>query len=502
MRSNLRKNFSSEQVIFSALILLGLLLRLRQYFTGRSLWLDEAMLALNIVGRSFSGLTQTLDYNQGGPLGFLLAEKLVATLLGKSELSLRLLPLIAGCAALLLFALLLRQMTQKIGAFIALALFAAGAPLVYYASEVKQYSSDVFVTLLLLWLAARHLQSPKPGRDFIILAIAGALSVWCSHPALFVLTGIAATLVLHYILQKDISRLKQIIAVILAWAVSFSILYFVNLRGLAANQFLFNYWADAFVPMPPWVGFNWFPDTLKSVLDNPAGLGTFWVLPALLMLMGLLALLRHNWQFGALFGLTLGAALAASALGKYPFAGRMILFAVPIFLALIGAGLDAVAGLFQRPCWLGNGVALILAAFLLYQPLTTAAQNFIQPKYYEHIRPAMAYLQANRKPGDVFYVYYWAVPAFRYYAPFYGFIESDFIAGDQHENDPQALLAEIDRLKGSKRVWVLFSHVYEKGDFNEKDFILTHLDEIGDKKREFREPGTSVVLVLYDLSSR
>jgi len=253
-------------------------------------------------------------------------------------------------------------------------------------------------------------------------------------------------------------------------------------------------------------------------------------LATLLMLVGLAALLRRNWQFGALFGLTLASALAASALGKYPFAGRMILFAVPIFLALIGAGLDAVAGLFQRPRWLrrwlraslsqrgpgrggiahgrhdaarlGNGVALILAAFLLYQPLTSAAQNFIQPKYYEHIRPAMAYLQANRKPGDVFYVYYWAVPAFRYYAPFYGFIESDFIAGDQHENDPQALLAEIDRLKGSKRVWVLFSHVYEKGDFNEKDFILTHLDEIGDKKREFREPGTSVVLVLYDLSSR
>jgi len=46
----------------------------------------------------------------------------------------------------------------------------------------------------------------------------------------------------------------------------------------------------------------------------------------------------------------------------------------------------------------------------------------------------------------------------------------------------------------------MMSHVYEKGDFNEKDFILNYLDQIGTKKREFREPGTSVYLYLYDLA--
>ncbi len=491
------------------MILLGLALRLRQYLTGRSLWLDEAMLALNIVGRSFAGLLQPLDYDQGGPLGFLLAEKLVITLLGNNEFSLRLVPFLAGCAALLLFALLLRQMTGNTGSFMSLALFAAGAPLVYYASEVKQYSSDVFVAVLLLWLAGEiiiheeHKDSKTPGKTkTILLAIAGALALWCSHPALFVLAGIGTTLLLHYALLRDVPRLKQMLAVILAWGVSFTILYFVSLRGLAANQYLLGYWAEAFMPMPPWTHLDWFPNTLKGVLDDPTGLGTFWILPALLMLVGLVALLRRNWRFGALFGLTLGATLAAAALGKYPFAGRIILFAVPIFLALIGAGVEEIVGWFRRSRWLGSAIALALAAFLLYHPLTSAAQNFAQPKYYEHIRPGMAYLQANRKPGDVLYIYSWAVPAFRYYAPFYGFAESDFIAGNKHENDPQALLTEIDRLQGSKRVWVLFSHVYEKGDFNEKDFILARLDEIGERKREFREPGTSVVLVLYDLTLR
>jgi hypothetical protein len=43
--------------------------------------------------------------------------------------------------------------------------------------------------------------------------------------------------------------------------------------------------------------------------------------------------------------------------------------------------------------------------------------------------------------------------------------------------------------------------VYEKGDFNEKDFVLRYLDQIGEKRREFRLPGTSVFLYLYDMGS-
>ncbi len=50
-----------------------------------------------------------------------------------------------------------------------------------------------------------------------------------------------------------------------------------------------------------------------------------------------------------------------------------------------------------------------------------------------------------------------------------------------------------------ERVWFLFSHVYEQGDFNERDYILNYLDSIGELSREFRVPGTSVYLYLYDL---
>jgi len=67
--------------------------------------------------------------------------------------------------------------------------------------------------------------------------------------------------------------------------------------------------------------------------------------------------------------------------------------------------------------------------------------------------------------------------------------------------DPQNILSQLDSFKGQPRVWILLSHVYEKGDFNEKDFILNYLNQIGEKKREFRVPGTSVFLYLYDLKN-
>ena len=70
---------------------------------------------------------------------------------------------------------------------------------------------------------------------------------------------------------------------------------------------------------------------------------------------------------------------------------------------------------------------------------------------------------------------------------------------NDYEN-PNVILEQLDSLKGKSRVWILMSHVYERGDFNEKDFLLNDLNNIGSKKREFRQPGTSVYLYLYDLS--
>jgi predicted membrane-bound mannosyltransferase len=120
---------------------------------ARSLWLDEATLALNVLDRGFSSLTGELDFNQGAPVGFLFAEKVLTIFIGSSEYALRLFPLVCSLASIYLFSLLARRLLPDYAVPIALLLFATASGLIYYASVLKQYSSDVAMALFLTLVA-------------------------------------------------------------------------------------------------------------------------------------------------------------------------------------------------------------------------------------------------------------------------------------------------------------------------------------------------------------
>ena len=92
---NVHLIFKSKKLIYG-IIILGIILRLIQYISNRSLWFDEAMLALNIIDRSFLELFKPLSYDQGAPIGFLILQKLAVQIFNNSEYALRLLPLIFG----------------------------------------------------------------------------------------------------------------------------------------------------------------------------------------------------------------------------------------------------------------------------------------------------------------------------------------------------------------------------------------------------------------------
>src|SRR2546423_12591897 len=69
------------------IVIVGIAVRVRQFLYNRSLWNDEALLAANLVNRSFRGLLAPLSDNQGAPIGFLWAEKLAVSLFGSGEMS-------------------------------------------------------------------------------------------------------------------------------------------------------------------------------------------------------------------------------------------------------------------------------------------------------------------------------------------------------------------------------------------------------------------------------
>lgn len=502
MIENFKASFHRQQAAVTGLLLFGFVLRLRQYLTGRSLWSDEAMLALNIVNRNFIGLLKPLDYDQGAPIGFLFVEKLFDSLFGRNEYSMRLFPLAVGIASMWLFYLLLKRTNLTAGLFAALTLFILNPRLVYYSSEVKQYIVDVTITITLLLLAFRLFESQHQKRNFIQLALAGFVALWFSHPALFVLAGIGLALFIVYFLKRDYVSLRYVLGMGLLWLITVGFLYLLILNDLQHNAFVREYWQGAFLPVPPWSHLDWFPKATHENIGIQFGIPYAPYFVFILMLLGWIFLWRRNQSQAITLGLIFLITLTASALQLYPVYERMILFLIPIGLLLTGETVDALYRSLQKQKVLATVSWLVLCGYLIYGPLTTSTEFFLKPKYYEHIRPSMQYLHDNWRPGDAMYVSNGAKAQFDFYAPLYGLTNAHYISSPREDYQNRVnMLRELDTFKGKPRVWILFSHVYENGDFNERDFILDYLKGIGSKKREFRIPGTSVFLYLFDLGS-
>lgn len=231
-------------------ILVGVLLRFLGYFRNRSLWFDEAALAVNIVERPLAGMLRPLEFHQGAPVGFLLVEKILASLMGPGEFALRLFPLICGLLTVLLAVVVARLYVSRSVVLLTVALVALNPSLIYYSSEVKQYSSDALVTLVLLWVLVRLAESDLSGRRMAAVAAIGSVAVWFSHPAVFLLAGAGVAFLVSA--RSDKRRTVRLALVLIVWAASFVVLYVVSLRHLADDHALLDFWGQYFPARPIW----------------------------------------------------------------------------------------------------------------------------------------------------------------------------------------------------------------------------------------------------------
>src|SRR5437763_268757 len=85
-------------------VVLGLALRLYHYLLCPSVWHDEAALIENVLRKGFGELLGPLTYSEAAPPLFLWVERAVSLLLGDSVWALRLVPLLASCASLVVLA--------------------------------------------------------------------------------------------------------------------------------------------------------------------------------------------------------------------------------------------------------------------------------------------------------------------------------------------------------------------------------------------------------------
>jgi hypothetical protein len=484
-------------------VLIGIALRGWQYAANPSIWVDEAATARNILDRPVPALFAPLDYGQVAAPGFLLAVKLSTFSFGPSEYALRLIPLLAGILSVCGFYFVARLFVARPPALVAAFMFSTAVPLVFFSSNLKPYSSDVAITLVVLAMAHAAQQPVLRWRSAWWLAVLGIVVVFFSQAAVFSLTAAGAAVLLSAIVRGPRDR-GQRVAVVLAWgaAVAGAVAYGFRSMTAVDYAYLHRFWAPAFMPTAPMAAMKWLlavarlvfagpprPDAFDGTLEYAGG-----SLFVTLFVIGALTMCYMKPVQGILVVGPIVLAIVGSGMGMYPVGTRVSLFLVPLLFLIVVFAADSI----------GRAIAGRRGgqfACLLMIPLAImACTRQLPPKRPEHVRPVMQYVADHWRAGDSLWVYYGAGQAFEYYNRMIG-IGGDVRVGECNRSDPREYLRQVDSERGRPRVWVLFSHSF----FAEGRLLVEYLDTLGRRLDQFRAPAddassTAGFVLLYDLS--
>ncbi len=497
--SNIDRNkyfISGKKIFIIILFLLGIFFRLYQFFLNRSLWLDEAMLTLNIINRNYLELLKPLKYNQGAPLLFLFIQKSLVYILGDSEYVLRLFPLIASILVLILTYYVARKYFGNQIALICLLLCVFSEKLIYYSSEVKQYSSDVSSVLIVLFFAYDCLVDKPDKRSFQLLGLFGTIAIWLSHPSIFFICSISLSLIIYFLfVNKQINYRKYTAFIIFTWGISYLLIYFISAKSLLSNNILLSYWKNEFVPIPPWENLGWFKTNFLSNLRDPFGIYTNLVFLIPILFLGAYHIYKTRHLYIFLFILPIVIVYIGSGMHIYPIGGRLILFLNPILYIYIANGI--IYFYRQIKSLKYNFVFKIMIFFaliyILFLPIKNSINMIIKPDFKENMRPIMSEL-FNSSDKSYIYVYYSAAPSFLYYTRNLGLDESMYLVGSRNRNNPEEYLKEIRKLSDNKKVWLVFSHNCSWCKVNEETYILTFMNTIGIQEKQVIDQGASAYL--------
>ncbi len=363
---------------------LGVVVRVAQYLGNRRLWFDESGLERNLVVKSFGGLFGPLLNDQFAPPGFLVVEWGMDRILGVDRLAERLVPLAGGIASLFLFERLARRCLRPGAVWIAVGLFAVSDDLIYFASELKQYSTDVTVALLCLLFGSPVRGRPPTVSRFAAFAALGMVAPWFSHPSVFVLAGLGTCEVASALRRREWRTAIAISLVGALWFASCAGLYVVSLNQLGHRRAMWVFWNFAFPPLPP----SSFREAIWPIrrcaylffnpweFRTPLGPRLSVLLASGLFLAGGGSLWKRG-EKGALWMLSSPGpfALLASYLRLYPFHGRLLLFLVPTLVLLVAERLE----------WVGETVGkgtlwAILIGSIFVLPIWAAVENAFVPR--------------------------------------------------------------------------------------------------------------------------
>ncbi|UTW63406.1 glycosyltransferase family 39 protein [bacterium SCSIO 12741] len=405
-----------HSLLFYAILAIGLGSRLYHYLMGRSLWEDEAHLALNLLDRSFWELTEPLDHLQIAPVLFMLATKIMTSIFGYGEMALRSVPFMSSVLTFPLFYFISLKITgNRRISLLAFFLFAVCLTPGYFASELKPYAVDLAAYLALVYITISDHRLVAKYRNLWLL-IAGSIALFMSFTSVIILICIGAYTLTQWIRDKKIDK-KQF-AVFASWVavLLFNYLFFIANNPHRKSSEMMNFWDSAFMPINPFSAefLSFIQIQYKQVffdlLLNISPLyGFYWVIIAFIVGFVGYAIKSKNRAIYGLVVLPIVIHLILSSFHIYPFYRRLILDLIPPFILIVAIGCYQWANILGKRIHISLFWIVVLIS--AYQFSIKSYHEF--PQWYREFKPSMEYV--NNLPDSVSLFVTTPINTVRYY---------------------------------------------------------------------------------------
>ena len=315
----------------------GILLRIFVYCRNISFWGDEASIALNLINKSYLELFKGLDYLQVAPPGFLILSKFILNIFNPKidyirDLLLRFFPFVFSCLSLLVFYKFSKNFIKdKKTLLFASTLFAFNPCAILYAAQLKQYSLELLVSVVLMSLFYRIIITNKIRiADFVLIP----LSMWFSLSSLI----ISASGFIILLFKKSFNFIKLLPAYLL----SFVVFYFFSLKSIKQVNYagMYHWWSTGYGffdlrhPMRLFIRFG---ELFSFDKTSAECFGIFFIF---LILFSLIFSKKFNLLSKVFLSLPILITIILSGLSLYPIEARLILFLLPSFSIIIALNND------------------------------------------------------------------------------------------------------------------------------------------------------------------
>ena len=398
---------------------IGLAIALRFFRIGSDLWLDE--------------ITPIQDYGHLSPLAVVgsflstnnhllntLLTQLSTAIFGEAEWSVRLPAVLFGIATVPATYWVARMALNRRDSLAAALLLAVSYHHIFFSQNARGYSAYVFFSLVSSGLLIRGLQEDRL-RIWLLYVLAMVLDFASLLNSAFVLgahglVGVAALWMVHRRGGSPLPLLRRLISVFAALGLLVLQLYATVLPRV------YVFIKSAYVGEGSGYSLasgEFFREMARGL---SAGFGPGLLLGAapflVLAFAGYVILWRRRWILALTLVLPLVLTAGYLIVNGLTFSPRFFIFALPLAMITAIPSIHALASLVARVLGRGRpalaprlGAALLAVACL--GSLWSLRTYYAIPK--QSYRASIAYLEAERKPGEIVIVVYNAERGYRYY---------------------------------------------------------------------------------------